>query len=151
MEAKQFPIIIINGLLSLLLLYYASIQVPFAGLMIGALMPLPTILVIRRAGWIAGLLLVGAGVGVMYYVEHFFGIKAEVLPFLHMALIAFVLSFLASRQYPPGSYRGRRSRSGGFNPGQRFSGPGVAAGADALGIPAANGSRKFGPLFNATG
>lgn len=99
MEAKQVPIIIINGLLALLLFYYASIQLPFAGLMIGAFMPLPTILVIRRAGWIAGLLVVGAGVGIMYYVEHFFGLRAEVLPFLHMAVIAFAVCFLSSRQY----------------------------------------------------
>ncbi len=99
MPAKQVPIIVINGLLALLLLYYASIQVPVAGLLIGALMPLPTILTIRRAGWLAGLLLVAAGVGMMYYVEHFSGIKAEVLPFLHMAVIGFAVSFLASRQY----------------------------------------------------
>jgi uncharacterized protein YybS (DUF2232 family) len=99
LEAKKVPIIIINGLLTLLLFYYASIQIPFAGLVIGALMPLPTILVIRRAGWIAGMLVVGAGVGIMYYVEHFFGIKAEVFPFLHMAVIAVAVSILASRQY----------------------------------------------------
>ena len=46
------------------------------------------------------MLLVAAGVGMMYYVEHFSGIKAEVLPFLHMAVIGFAVSFLASRQYP---------------------------------------------------
>lgn len=100
MAAKQVPIIVINSLLALLALYYASIQVPVAGLVIGALMPLPTILTIRRAGWVAGVLLVAAGVGMMYYVEHFSGIKAEVLPFLHMALIGFGVGFFASRQYP---------------------------------------------------
>ena len=40
-------------------------------------MPLPTILTIRRAGWLPGLLLVAAGIGMMFYVEHFSGIKAE--------------------------------------------------------------------------
>ena len=60
--AKQVPLIVINGLLVLLLFYYASIQVPVAGLVIGALMPLPTILTIRRVGYVAGLLLVTAGV-----------------------------------------------------------------------------------------
>jgi uncharacterized protein YybS (DUF2232 family) len=98
--AKQVPIVVINGLLALLLLYYASIQVPVAGLLIGALMPLPTIMTIRRAGWLASVLLVAAGVGMMYYVEHFAGIKAEVLPFLHMAVIGWGISFFASRQYP---------------------------------------------------
>jgi uncharacterized protein YybS (DUF2232 family) len=98
--AKQLPIIVINGLLALLALYYISIQVPVAGLLIGALMPLPTILTIRRGGWLAGLLLVAAGLGMMYYVEHFSGLKAEVLPFLHMALIGFGVAFFASRQYP---------------------------------------------------
>jgi uncharacterized protein YybS (DUF2232 family) len=100
LTAKHVPIIVINSLLALLLLYYASIQVPVAGLVLGALMPLPTILTIRRVGWLAGLLLVAAGIGMMYYVEHFSGIKAEVLPFLHMAVIGFSVAFLASRQYP---------------------------------------------------
>jgi len=97
-ETKKVPIII-NGLLSLLLLYYISIQVPFFGIVIGALMPLPTMLVIRRAGWLAGILLVGTGLGVIHYVERFFGLGAEVLPFLHMAVIAFAISFFASRHY----------------------------------------------------
>jgi uncharacterized protein YybS (DUF2232 family) len=100
MAAKHVPIIVINGLLALLAFYYLSIQVPVAGLVIGALMPLPTILTIRRAGWLAGVLLVAAGVGMMFYVEHFSGLKAEVLPFLHMALIGFGVAFFASRQYP---------------------------------------------------
>ena len=99
MVAKQVPLIVINGLLVLLLFYYASIQVPVAGLVIGAFMPLPTIMTIRRAGWVAGVLLVAAGVGMIYYVEHFSGIKAEILPFLQMAAIGFAVSFLASRQY----------------------------------------------------
>jgi uncharacterized protein YybS (DUF2232 family) len=98
--AKQVPIIIINSLLALLLLYYASVQVPVAGLLLGALMPLPTILTVRRAGWLAGLLVVAAGVGIMLYVEHFAGLKAEVLPFLHMAVIGLGVAFWASRQYP---------------------------------------------------
>jgi len=98
--AKQVPIIIINSLLALLLLYYASIQIPVLGLLLGALMPLPTILTIRRAGWLPGLLLVAAGIGMMLYVEHFSGIKAEVLPFLHMAVIGFALSFFVLRRYP---------------------------------------------------
>jgi uncharacterized protein YybS (DUF2232 family) len=98
--AKQVPITVINSLLALLLFYYASVQVPVAGLVIGALMPLPTILTIRRAGWLAGLLLVAAGIGMMFYVEHFAGIKAEVFPFLHMAIIGFGVSYFASRQYP---------------------------------------------------
>jgi uncharacterized protein YybS (DUF2232 family) len=98
--AKQVPIVVINGLLALLLFYYASIQVPVAGLFIGSLMPLPIILTIRRAGWFAGLLLVAAGVGILFYVEHFAGIKADIFPFLHMAVIGLGVSFLASRQYP---------------------------------------------------
>ncbi|WP_449245870.1 DUF2232 domain-containing protein [Desulfobacca acetoxidans] len=99
MEALRVPIIIvINGLLALLLLYYASIQLPIAGLMIGALMPLPTILVIHRSGWLAGSLLVGAGISIIYYAEHFFGFKAELLPFLQMAAVAFILSLLMNWQ-----------------------------------------------------
>jgi uncharacterized protein YybS (DUF2232 family) len=98
--AKQVPIIVINGLLALLLLYYASVQVPVAGLLISALLPLPIIMTIRRAGWLAGLLLIAAGVGMMFYVEHFAGIKAEVSPFLHMAVIGLGVSFFASRRYP---------------------------------------------------
>jgi uncharacterized protein YybS (DUF2232 family) len=97
--AKHVPIIVINSLLALLLLYYTSIQIPILGLLLGALMPLPTIMTIRRAGWLPGLLLVAAGVGMMFYVEHFSGIKAEVLPFLHMAVIGFVMSFFIWRRY----------------------------------------------------
>lgn len=100
MTAKHVPIIVINSLLALLLLHYASLQVPVAGLLLSALMPLPTILTIRRAGWLPGVLLVAAGIGMMYYVEHFAGLKAEVLPFLHMAVIGFSVAFFASRQYP---------------------------------------------------
>lgn len=98
MVTKQFPIVI-NSLLVLLLFYYASIQLPVLGLVIGALMPLPIILTIRRAGWLAGLLLVAAGVGMLFYVEHFSAIKAEVLPFLHMAVIGFAISFFTLHHY----------------------------------------------------
>jgi uncharacterized protein YybS (DUF2232 family) len=100
LTAKNAPLIVLNSLVALLLMFYASIQVPVAGLLISALMPLPTLLTIRRAGWPAGVLLVAAGVGILYYVQHFSGIKAEVLPFLHMAVIGFAVAFLASRQYP---------------------------------------------------
>jgi uncharacterized protein YybS (DUF2232 family) len=93
---KQFPIVI-NSLLVLLLLYYASIQLPVLGLVIGALMPLPIIMTTRRAGWLPGLLLVAAGLGMLFYVEHFAGIKAEVLPFLQMAVIGFAIAFFSSR------------------------------------------------------
>jgi uncharacterized protein YybS (DUF2232 family) len=96
--AKQVPLIFINSLLALLLLYYASMQIPILGLLLGALMPLPTIMTIRRAGWLPGVLLVAAGVGMMFYVQHFSGIKAEVLPFLHMAVIGFAVSFFILRQ-----------------------------------------------------
>ena len=96
--AKQFPIVI-NSLLVLLLLYYASIQLPVLGLVISALMPLPIIMTIRRAGWLPGLLLVAAGVGMLFYVEHFAAIKAEVLPLLHMAVIGFAIAFFSSRHY----------------------------------------------------
>ena len=98
MVAKQFPIVI-NSLLMLLMFYYASIQLPVLGLVIGAFMPLPIILTIRRAGWLSGLLLVAAGVGMLFYVEHFAAIKAEVLPFLHMAVIGFAIAFFTLRQY----------------------------------------------------
>jgi uncharacterized protein YybS (DUF2232 family) len=96
--AKQVPIIVINSLLALLLLYYASMQIPILGLLLGALMPLPTIMTIRRAGWLPGVLLVLAGLGIMFYVEHFSGIRAEVLPFLHMAVIGFAMSFFIWRR-----------------------------------------------------
>jgi uncharacterized protein YybS (DUF2232 family) len=95
---KQFPIVI-NSLLVLLLLYYASIQLPVLGLVIGALMPLPIIMTIRRAGWLPGLLMVTAGLGMLFYVEHFAGIKAEVLPLLQMAVIGFAIAFFSARHY----------------------------------------------------
>jgi uncharacterized protein YybS (DUF2232 family) len=95
---KQFPIVI-NSLLVLLLLYYASIQLPVLGLVIGALMPLPIIMTVRRAGWLPGLLLVAAGVGMLFYVEHFAAIKAEVLPLLQMAVIGFAIAVFSSRHY----------------------------------------------------
>ncbi len=98
MVAKQFAIVI-NSLLVLLLFYYASMQVPVPGLILGAFMPLPIILTIRRAGWIPGFLLVTVGVGMLFYVEHFSGIKADVFPFLHMAVIGFSLAFFTLRQY----------------------------------------------------
>lgn len=97
---KQVPIIVINGLLAFLLFYYVSIQVPVAGLLVSAFMPLPVILTLRRAGWLGGLLMVAAGVGAIYYLEHFSGLKAEVLPVLHMAVIGMAVFFLASRQQP---------------------------------------------------
>lgn len=98
MVAKQFPIVI-NSLLALLLFYYASIQLPVFGLVVGALMPLPIILTIRRAGWLPGLLLVAAGMGLLFYVEHFTTIKAEMLPFLHMVVIGFAIAFFTVHQY----------------------------------------------------
>lgn len=97
MLAKQIAIVI-NSLLVFLLFYYASIQLPVFGLVISALMPLPVILTIRQAGWLPGVLLVAAGVGMLFYVEHFSGIKAEVLPLVQMALIGFALAFFTARR-----------------------------------------------------
>ncbi|MGQ9919715.1 MAG: DUF2232 domain-containing protein [Desulfobacca sp.] len=101
MAAKQVPLPIISGLVALLLLYYASSQIPVAGLFVSLLLPLPLILTIDRAGWWGGLLVMAAALAILFYLEQFTGMPAEVLPLLHMSLLGLILAFLAARPLAP--------------------------------------------------
>ncbi len=101
MAAKQLPLQVISGLVALLLLYYASVQIPVAGLFLSLLLPLPIILTIDRAGWWGGLLIVAAALAILWYLEQFTGVKAEVLPLLHMAILGVTLAILAARPLSP--------------------------------------------------
>lgn len=101
MAVRQLPLYIFSGLLVLLLLSYASGQIPLAGLLASALMPLPIILTINRAGWGGGLLVVAAAIATILYLEQFTGSKGEVIPLLHMAVLGICLAVLASRSLPP--------------------------------------------------
>jgi uncharacterized protein YybS (DUF2232 family) len=95
-EARQ-AFQIINGFCSLLFLYYASIQIPLAGIMISALMPFPTIIVGHRCGLGSALVVAATALGVILGLEQVWGIKAEILPFAEMALIGLLLVFLDQR------------------------------------------------------
>jgi len=101
MAARQLPLQVIGGLVALLLLYYASGQIPVAGLFVSLLLPLPIILTIDRAGWWGGLLIVAAALAILFYLERFTGVSAELLPLLHMAILGVTLATLAARPLPP--------------------------------------------------
>ena len=101
MAVRQLPLQVISGLVALLLLYYASGQIPVAGIFLGLLLPLPIILTVARAGWWGGLLVTAAALAIFFYLEQFTGLKTEVLPLVHMAVLALTLAFLAFRGFGP--------------------------------------------------
>lgn len=86
-----------NNLLALLLLYYGAMQIPVAGLLLWALLPLPFSLSSWRLGWGAALLLFVAGAVIIHHLELFFGLKAELLGLGQMALVGLLLVFWLNR------------------------------------------------------
>ncbi len=88
-----------NSLLALLLLYFGAVQIPVAGLLIWALLPLPFAVLNRRQGMGAVLLLLLAGAGVIYYGERFFGLKADLPALVQMAVIGLTLAQTSARRY----------------------------------------------------
>lgn len=90
-------IIFCNSLLALLFLYFGAVQIPVAGLLIWALLPLPFAALNRRQGLGSVLLLLLAGAGVIHYGERFFGLKAELLALAQMAVIGLTLAQTTAR------------------------------------------------------
>ncbi len=99
--AKQLPLQVISGLLMLLLLYFASLQLAMLSILLSALLPLPIILTVSRAGWKAGLLICAAALAILIYLEKFAGLKVELFPLVHMSLVGLTLALLALRAFPP--------------------------------------------------
>lgn len=85
-------LIFVNHLTALLLLYYGAMQIPVAGLVLWALLPLPITVCSYRLGWSAGLLLFLAAGVVIHYLELLVGLKGELLGLGQMALIGLVLA-----------------------------------------------------------
>lgn len=100
MAARKVPLYVIGGLVSLLVLYFASLQIPVAGLLLSVLMPLPIALTSDRVGWWGGLVVVLVALAILVYLEQVAGFKAEMLPVVHMAVLGLTLAFLAPRPYP---------------------------------------------------
>lgn len=101
MEAK-LALMLLTALWSLLLLYMAFLQIPLIGALVSTLIPLPIILVSRRAGWWSGFLLVLVASGAILYLQHLFQFTGEIFYFLELALIGLLLAFLSGRGYPAG-------------------------------------------------
>jgi len=100
MAVRQLPWQVMSGLSALLILQYTATQFPLLGLLVGALIPLPIILTISRAGWWAGLMVVGGALAVNFYVGQFSALRLEIMPLLQMTFLAAILAWLASRAYP---------------------------------------------------
>ncbi|MFP3869051.1 MAG: DUF2232 domain-containing protein [Desulfobacteraceae bacterium] len=90
---------LITGLCVLLMLYFASIQIPLAGPLVGTLIPLPIVLVCRRVGWWSGFYLVLVAGGAVFYLERFFHFPNELIHFLELALIGLLLALFIIRGY----------------------------------------------------
>jgi len=90
---------LVTGLFVLMMLYFASIQIPLVGPLVGTLIPLPIILVCRRVGWWSGFFLVLVAGGAILYLEHFFQFPGEIVHFLGLALIGLLLALLSQRGY----------------------------------------------------
>jgi|YNPNPStandDraft_1061719.scaffolds.fasta_scaffold66285_2 uncharacterized protein YybS (DUF2232 family) len=100
MAVRQLPWQVMSGLAALLILQYSAMQLPVVGLLLGALVPLPIILTISRAGWWAGLLVAGGALAVNFYIGQISTLRLEALPLLHLTFLAAALAWLASRAYP---------------------------------------------------
>ncbi len=98
---NKLPWQLMSGLLALLLFYYASVQIPLAGLLVTVMLPLPILLTIDRTGYAGGLLVAAVAVAVVFYQRLVTGLELEILPLVQMILLALALAALASQSRPP--------------------------------------------------